>query len=159
MLRPPKKISMCFSANVGRHFFKIKQRWAPVLPGFSGILPRYFGNFAQIFSDFAQIFRDFARIFDKSNLLGVRLHPCTSVSYTTEQPLQHSHRVNPWFLTGRPRPPRGRQEISRGARALPCATTWKAFERECVLSKRYASANFTPLYVIWFSSGRDGSRG
>jgi len=33
------------------------------------------------------------------------------------------------------------------------------FERECVPLKRYASANFTPLCVIGFSSGRDGSRG
>ena len=28
---------MCFSANIERHFFKIKQSWVPFLPGFSGI--------------------------------------------------------------------------------------------------------------------------
>ena len=27
-----------------------------------------------------------------------------------------------------------RQEILRGARALPCSTTWKVFERECAFS-------------------------
>jgi len=47
-----------------------------------------------------------------------------------------------WFLTG------GRQEISRGARALTCSSTWKVFERERVYSKCYASANLTPLDVI-----------
>ena len=31
------------------------------------------------------------------------------------------------------------------------------FEQECVPFKRYASASFTPLHVISFSSGRDGS--
>jgi len=40
--------------------FEMKQRW---------------GHFSRIFRDFAQIFRDFAWIFNKSNLLGVRLHP------------------------------------------------------------------------------------
>jgi len=28
----------------------------------------------------------------------------------------------------------------------------------CVPSNSYASANFTPLHFIWFSSGRDGSQ-
>ena len=69
----------------------------------------------------------------------------------------HTNRVTDhleqWFLTG------GCKEISMGARPLTCSTTWNAFERECVSSKRYASANFTPLHVIWFSSGRDGSQG
>jgi len=40
---------MCFSANVGRHFFP---------------------NFER----FGQIFRDFSRIFDKSQFLGERLY-------------------------------------------------------------------------------------
>jgi len=53
----------------------------------------------------------------------------------------------------------GHEEISSGARALPCSTTWKVFEREYVPSKRYASAKFTPLHVVWFSFVRDRSRG
>jgi len=64
-----------------------------------------------------------------------------------------------WFLTGEGHPSGGRQEIFRGTRVLTCSTTWKYFERECVTSKRYASAHFTSLHVVWFSSGRDGSRG
>jgi len=54
---------------------------------------------------------------------------------------------------------RGVQEISWGARALTCSTLWKVFERECVPSKCYASANFTPLHVILFTSDRDGNPG
>jgi len=42
-----KKVLMCFSANVGRHFLK-----------------RFF----------TRIFNDLAQIFDKSKLFGVRLH-------------------------------------------------------------------------------------
>jgi len=34
----------------------------------------------------------------------------------------------------------------------------KNFEQECALPKVIICANFTPLHVIWFSSGRDGSR-
>jgi len=34
-----------------------------------------------------------------------------------------------------------------------CSTTQKNFERKCILFKCYASANFTPLHVIWLSSG------
>jgi len=49
----------------------------------------------------------------------------------------------------------GRQEISRGTANPTCSTTYKIFERECVPFKDHASANFTALYVIWFSSGRD----
>jgi len=33
------------------------------------------------------------------------------------------------------------------------------FERKCVPFKRYTCANFTPLNVIWLSSGRDGKSG
>jgi len=54
---------------------------------------------------------------------------------------------------------RGVQKISGGAQALTCSTSWKVFERECVPSKCYASANVTPLHVILFTSGRDGSPG
>jgi len=39
-----KKVFMCFSANLGRHFFEAKKRWALFLPGFSGILPRFSAN-------------------------------------------------------------------------------------------------------------------
>ena len=39
------------------------------------IFARVFWDFAQIFRDFVQIFGNFAQIFDRSNLLGVRLHP------------------------------------------------------------------------------------
>jgi len=34
-----------------------------------------------------------------------------------------------------------RPQIFRGTRALTCSTTWKVFERECLPSKHYASAN------------------
>ena len=64
-----------------------------------------------------------------------------------------SHSGAQGFLIG------GRKEISRGARALTCSTIWNIFERECVPSKRYASADFTSLHVVWFSSGRVGCRG
>jgi len=39
------------------------------------IFAQIFRDFTRIFRSFAQIFRDFAQIFDKSELLGVRLHP------------------------------------------------------------------------------------
>jgi len=39
-----------------------------------------------------------------------------------------------WFLTEGRAPPGRRQEISKGARALTCFTTWKGFERKCVSS-------------------------
>jgi len=116
------------------------------------IFARIVRNFAKIFRDFVQIFKDFARIFDKSKLLGVRLHP-RLLHYWLH------NTISQWFLTGRRAPTGGRQEISTGARALTCSTTWKVSERKCVHFKRSASANFTPLHVIWFSSGRDGSRG
>jgi len=61
---PPKKVFVCLSANVGRHFMK------------SNKVARLF---SRIFKDFAQIFKDFARIFNKCKILGVRLHPA---SYT-----------------------------------------------------------------------------
>jgi len=69
----------------------------------------------------------------------------------------------PWtpkavVLNRGPRPSGGTRNF-QGARALTCSTTWNVFERKCVSSKRYASANFTPLHVIWFSSCRDESRG
>ena len=51
-----KKVFMCFSANLGRHFLKSSNVW------------RYF----------IRIFRDFAQIFGKSNALSVRLHPLHS---------------------------------------------------------------------------------
>jgi len=54
---------------------------------------------------------------------------------------------------------RGGARPLRGARALTCSATKKIFERKCVPFKRYASANFTPLHVIWPSTGRDGSGG
>jgi len=36
-----KKVFIWFSANVGRHFCEVKQRWALFLPRFSGIFPGY----------------------------------------------------------------------------------------------------------------------
>jgi len=39
-----------------------------------------------------------------------------------------------WFLTEGRAPSGRRQEISKGARALTCSTTWKGFERKCVSS-------------------------
>jgi len=66
----PQTRSSCNSANVERHCLK----------------SNHVGhNFACIFKEFAQIFCDFARIFTKSNLLGVRLHPCTPASYITHE--------------------------------------------------------------------------
>jgi len=43
-----------------------------------------------------------------------------------------------------------------GARALACSTQWKVLTATCPFQtlRRY----FTPLHVIWFSSGRDTSR-
>jgi len=41
----------------------------------------------------------------------------------------HLHSLKQWFLTG--------GAPSRGARALTCSTTWKVFERECVLYTAY----------------------
>ena len=59
-------------------------------------------------------------------------------------------------------PPQGGvKKFSGGREPLHAlqSTTWKVFERECVPSKGHASAHLTSLHVIWFSSGRDGSRG
>jgi len=42
-----------------------------------------FRDFARMRKDFARILRDFSQSFTKSTLLGVRLHPCTSASYTS----------------------------------------------------------------------------
>jgi len=39
-----KKVFMCFSAKLGRYFFKVKQRWASFLRWFSGMLPRFPAN-------------------------------------------------------------------------------------------------------------------
>jgi len=39
-----KKRASCDSPHVGRQFFKVKQRWAPYLPVFSGNLPRFSTN-------------------------------------------------------------------------------------------------------------------
>ena len=71
----------CFPANVTGEFFEVKQLWAPFLPkfsgilfGFSGILPK-FSRICPNFQEFAQILGDFAQIFNKSNFLGVHLHP------------------------------------------------------------------------------------
>ena len=44
--------------TLGANFFKIKQRWEPFLPRFSGILQR----FSQILRRFTQIFVGFSRI-------------------------------------------------------------------------------------------------
>jgi len=33
-------------------------------------------------------------------------------------------------------------------RTFTCSATWKVFEWECVLSKRYACDSFTPLRVV-----------
>ena len=63
-----KKVFVCFSANVGRHFFKTNNVGHQ-------IFARIFKNFAQIFTDFSRIFSNFSRIFDKSKLLGAHLHP------------------------------------------------------------------------------------
>jgi len=77
----PQQVFICFSANVGRHFWS-QITWAPFLPRFSGILPRYLGilpGFSRILprfsGNFAQIFRDFDRSRNKFELLGVHLHP------------------------------------------------------------------------------------
>jgi len=42
--------------------------------------------------------------------------------------------LHQWFLTG---------VVNKfpGGATLACSTTWKVFERECVPSKRYTSAN------------------
>jgi len=76
--------------HIGRQCFKIKQRWAPFLPIFSGSMPRFsciwqtfFIDFSQIFTEHARIFIDFSQIFSKSTLLLVHFHSCTPVSYTT----------------------------------------------------------------------------
>jgi len=44
---------------------------------------KVFRGFARILKDFSRILKDFSRIFTKSKILGVRLHPCTRVSYTS----------------------------------------------------------------------------
>jgi len=56
LVLPPKKVFMCFSAKVERHFLK------------SSKVGRHF---CPDFRDFVQIFKDSTRIFDKSKLLGV----------------------------------------------------------------------------------------
>jgi len=44
-----KKWSSCGSPHDGRQFFKIKQRWVPFVPVFSGSLP-WFSDILRIFS-------------------------------------------------------------------------------------------------------------
>jgi len=41
-------------------------------------------DFLKVFRDFAQNSTDFARFFTKLKLLGLRLHPCTPASYTSD---------------------------------------------------------------------------
>ena len=53
-----QKRSSCDSAHVGRQCFKMKRRWAPFLPVFSGSLPRFPGiceHFHRFCPDFHQI--------------------------------------------------------------------------------------------------------
>jgi len=53
-----KKRSSCDSANIGRHFFQIKPRWAPFL----SVFPRSLARFSGILRRFLQIVRFFHRI-------------------------------------------------------------------------------------------------
>jgi len=60
-----KRVFICFSANVGRHFLSqttLGAIFAQIFRDFAWM----FRDFAQICRDFANIFRDFAQIFDKS---------------------------------------------------------------------------------------------
>ena len=90
----PKKVFLCFSANVGRHFYEIK-RWAPFLPEFCVDIQGFCPDFREVCPDFQGIspnFQFFSRIFDKSQLLGVLLHPA---SYTTDLELDVFHAGGP----------------------------------------------------------------
>ena len=66
---PSKKVSMCFSANVGWHFLKSNK--------VRRHLAQIFRDFVQIFRDFVRNFKDFAQIFNESKLLGYAFTPCT----------------------------------------------------------------------------------
>ena len=66
-----KKILMCFSPTIGRHFLKSNNVGSHFCQDFAQI----FRDFARIVRGFAQIFKDFDQIFDKSKLLGLRLNP------------------------------------------------------------------------------------
>jgi len=75
--RPPNKVFMCFSANLGRYF----------------LIQATLGAF------FTRIFRDFAQIFIKSNFLGCACTPYTPTSNNTA--FQCSITVNFMLYQGR----------------------------------------------------------
>jgi len=76
------------SAHVRRQLFKIKQRWTPFFPVFSGSLTQISRYFANIFIYFAQIFTDFRQI----KTSGERLHPTPHWPQTTRD-TPHRKRV------------------------------------------------------------------
>ena len=69
-----------FSKQIGRHFFQIKGRWAPIFLVFLGSLPRFSGilrRFSQILPRFTLILPGFS---PNQNFWGCA---CTPASYTT----------------------------------------------------------------------------
>ena len=62
-----KKVLMCFSTKVGRHFVNSNNLGSYFCPDFRGS--------SQVFKDFSRIFRNFAQILNKSKLFGVHFHP------------------------------------------------------------------------------------
>jgi len=76
-----KMVFTCFFANVGGEFFEVKQRWAALLPKFSGIFSRNLGilfGFSGILPKFSRIcpnFRRFCPNFQQINFFGGALAP------------------------------------------------------------------------------------
>ena len=84
LLLPPKKVFMCFSENVRRHFFKSNT--------LGGICARIFRDFAHIFKDFSRILRDFWQIRIFGNALAPPALP-PSISLIRKRNLHKTHEI------------------------------------------------------------------
>jgi len=118
---PPKNHSSCDSAHVGRHFFQIKVRRAPLLPLFSGNLPK----FSRILQRFTQIFADFSRISEilpgflpNQNFWGCACTLCTPASTNERRIIKNTPAE--WF-------PKKRYHAQ-----CNCKTIWPQRSRRCV---------------------------